>query len=223
MKKIHFSSIMIAFALVGCKANVEVETKLSSLLNQPVHTEQAIINIEIPSCSSHEDSRIPSRGLTEIQQKIPTIFNGARYKECYSKGFDTYASFEVPIGVGTVKDGAPAEDDINLIVTDDFILMTHATQSLHQRIQQFNKSEYINNLEMKIAVNIVNDLGVDIESTCLSSYINNAPCIWGKTLLQKNKKMNIVLSDVSTDTFLGKKRTSEQAEVMIFHVNSKQD
>lgn len=48
MKKIHFSSIMIAFALVGCKANVEVETKLSSLLNQPVHTEQAISILKSP-------------------------------------------------------------------------------------------------------------------------------------------------------------------------------
>ena len=39
---------MIAFALVGCKANVEVETKLSSLLNQPVHTEQAISILKSP-------------------------------------------------------------------------------------------------------------------------------------------------------------------------------
>lgn len=221
MKKIYFALIMIAFALIGCKAHVEVETKLSNLINQPVHTEHAIISIEIPTCNSYEDSRLPSRALTDVQQKIPTIFHGAKYKECYSKGFETYATFEVPIGIGIAKQNSQVDNDINLVVNDEFILMTYATDSLNQRIQHFNKSEYIDSL--KIEINIVNDLGVDVEATCLSSYINNSPCTWGKIFLQKNQKINIVLSNVSTDKFLGKNRTSEYAEVMAFNAKPKKN
>ena len=69
MKKIYFALIMIAFALIGCKAHVEVETKLSNLINQPVHTEHAIISIEIPTCNSYEDSRLPSRALTDVNKR----------------------------------------------------------------------------------------------------------------------------------------------------------
>ncbi|WP_422121378.1 DUF7424 family protein [Pasteurella multocida] len=58
-------------------------------MNEPIKVESGILNVEIATCSSHEDSRKPSDALIQIQQKIPNVFDNAVYKECYQKNFNS--------------------------------------------------------------------------------------------------------------------------------------
>lgn len=55
MKKL-FALTLCAMAVVGCKTEIEKDVSLKNLLNEPIKTETALLNIEIPACSSHEDS-----------------------------------------------------------------------------------------------------------------------------------------------------------------------
>ncbi|EGP03021.1 hypothetical protein AAUPMG_11751, partial [Pasteurella multocida subsp. multocida str. Anand1_goat] len=73
MKKI-IASACCALALSACKTEIEKEVSLNALLNDPVKVETGILNVEISSCASHEDSRKPSDALIKVQQKIPNVF-----------------------------------------------------------------------------------------------------------------------------------------------------
>ena len=71
-----------------------------STLNVDNQARTAILNIEVPGCSSYEDSRQESKALIDLKLKIPQVFNGAQFKECYKVKMDSVASFVIPVYFG---------------------------------------------------------------------------------------------------------------------------
>lgn len=199
MKKIFLLSL-ISFALAGCKTEIEKDVSLNTLLNEPMKTETALLNVEISSCNSHEDSRKPSDSLIQIQQKIPSVFSQAKYKECYKKKFDSFASFEIPIGVGIAPEKSNFENEINIYSHGDRKLNVRTDQKLAKRIRDFVKSEHISDLEMIVSLNVVNDTGTEQEFTVLSAYVDNFPISYFPKLpFKAGDKFNIKLSNVAAD------------------------
>lgn len=187
-------------AVVGCKTEIEKDVSLNTLLNDPIKTETALLNVEVSACGSHEDSRKPSDSLIKVQQKIPTVFTQAKYKECYQQNMTSYASFEIPIGVGVAPETGDIKDEISIYSFGDRKLNVRTQQALAKRIRDFVKSEYISNLEMIISLNVINDTQQDQVFSVLSSYVDGVPVSYFPKLpLKKGQKMNIRLSNVSAD------------------------
>ncbi|MCK3658534.1 hypothetical protein A4G18_07370 [Pasteurellaceae bacterium Pebbles2] len=188
-----------ALALTACKTEVEKDVSLNTLLNEPIKTEMALLNVEIASCNSREDSRKPSDSLIGIQEKIPSVFANAKYKECFSKKMNSFASFEIPIGIGKVDDDTKLENDINIYSYKSRQLNVKTTDKLAKNIRDFVKREYISNLEFNILLNVKNDTETSHQFTVYSAYVDNAPTTLNLIKLDKGKAVNIKLSNASAD------------------------
>ncbi|MDY4281683.1 MAG: hypothetical protein SOX56_11590 [[Pasteurella] mairii] len=189
-----------ALALTACKTEVEKDISLKTLLNEPIKTETALLNVEISSCNDHEDSRKPSDALIKIQEKIPTVFTQAKYKECFSKRIESFASFEIPIGVGKVDDNTILENDISIYSYKNRQLNIKTTDKLAENIRDFIKREYINNLEFNILLNVKNDTDSDQKFMLYAAYIDNAPVPIHPVTMATGKSFNIKLSNASADS-----------------------
>ena len=199
MKKL-FALTLCAMAVVGCKTEIEKDVSLNTLLNEPIKTETALLNVEVSACGSREDSRKPSDSLIKVQQKIPTVFTQAKYKECYQQNMTSYASFEIPIGVGVAPETGDIKDEISIYSFGDRKLNVRTQQALAKRIRDFVESEYISNIEMIISLNVINDTQQEQFFSVLSSYVDGTPVSYFPKLpLKKGQKMNIRLSNVSAD------------------------
>lgn len=199
MKKL-FVLTLCAIAVTGCKTEIEKDVSLNTLLNEPIKTETALLNVEVSACGAREDSRKPSDGLIKIQQKIPAVFTQAKYKECYQQNMNSYASFEIPIGIGAAPETGEIKDEITIYSVGDRKLNVRTDQQLAKRIRDFVKSEYISNLEMIVSLNVINDTQQDQSFTVLSSYIEGMPVSYFPNFpLKKGEKINIRLSNVAAD------------------------
>lgn len=199
MKKL-FVLTLCAIAVTGCKTEIEKDVSLNTLLNEPIKTETALLNVEVSACGAREDSRKPSDGLIKIQQKIPAVFTQAKYKECYQQNMNSYASFEIPIGIGAAPETGEIKDEITIYSVGDRKLNVRTDQKLAKRIRDFVKSEYISNLEMIVSLNVINDTQQDQSFTVLSSYIEGMPVSYFPNFpLKKGEKINIRLSNVAAD------------------------
>ncbi len=208
--RVIVSMIAASLLLVGCKSELEVNTKYSELTTQPVHTQTAVANIGIVACSSHEDSRKPSDSLIEVQQKIPGVFKGAKYKECYTKNMEVFASFEIPVGVGKADPSNKYENDINIISQEDGGFLAQATNDFYKRYRDFLKSNMISDVDMKINIAISNDSGKDMNLNCFATYVDGFPCAIGNTVVKNGASAVFSLSNVSADTIIMKNRAGDR-------------
>ncbi|MCT8760705.1 hypothetical protein N5918_01010 [Glaesserella parasuis] len=198
MKKLLTLSLF-ALALSACKTEIEKDISLNKLLTQPLQAETALLNVELLSCNNLEDSRIPSDSLVKIKQKIPTLFNGAVFKECYSKRAQSMAVFEIPVGVGIIKDGMDVPFDIAIYSYDNRPLNIRTKKELSKKIIDFVNTEYLPNFEFSVLLNVKNDTAEDKQYTMYSVYIDDYPLSVGKFKFEKNETLKIKLSNVSAD------------------------
>lgn len=199
MKKL-FAITFCVLSLSACKTEVEKDISLNTLLNNPINTESALLNVEIASCNSHEDSRKPSDALIKIQEQIPTVFAQAKYKECFSKKMESFASFEIPIGVGRVDDNTVLENDISIYSYKNRQLNIKTSDTLANNIREFVKREYINKLEFNILLNVTNDTEENRNFMLYSAYLDNAPATIRNFSFKKGSSIHIKLSNTSADS-----------------------
>ena len=195
--------------LVGCKIHIDIPIKMSMLkvgsttatpaASGPVIN--ATLRAEIPSCHDFGDSRKPSSSLLETKSKIPSIFKGAEFKECYSKNFVTFAEFSVPVVLDKNKDGKFTSDDfINIISLDRQILSVYIPRSIRTQLQLFrNDSFTADQLEPIVSIYLENDIGRDVKAFLVGVYVSDEPFHMGTVTLHKNQTFVVRLSDVATD------------------------
>jgi len=107
--------------ITGCKATVETEVSLTDIQQSESKLINGDLYVEVAACNSYEDSRKPSDSLVRAKQNVPSIFNGAEFVECFSKEFDSFAHFSIPIALDKDEDGKMASDShINLISNREF-------------------------------------------------------------------------------------------------------
>lgn len=198
MKKL-FTLTFCALSVVGCKTQVEKDISLKSLLNDPLHTETALLNVEVSACGDHEDSRKPSSSLLEAQNQVPKIFPQAKYKECFNKKFNSFASFEIPVGVGVMNDGDKPENDINIYSFKKRPLNVRTSENLSKNINNHLKKSYQSNFDFEIIINLKNDTGEDHRFNAYSVYWDGAPFSVAYPVLKNNETVKLKLGNVSSD------------------------
>lgn len=199
MKKLLTLSLF-ALALSACKTEVEKDISLKSLLNEPVKEETALLNVEILSCHNREDSRLESDDLIKIKAKIPTIFQDAKYKECYSKRANSFAVFEIPIAVGKAEQGQEIKHDIAVLSNDRIPMVIRSSGKLSENIRNFLKSEFVPNFDFHISLNVTNDTDKEQGFNIYSAYLDEGPVSVSQVDLKKDEKIKIRLSNASADS-----------------------
>jgi hypothetical protein len=190
----------LAVGISGCKIEVEKQVSLKQLLNNEPASEIGYLNVEVAGCHDYEDSRKPSDSLVEAQEKIPQIFPNAKFKECYTKKMDSFASFEIPVFVGKYEQGKTKTDDINVLSDDDDLKVATSANTAKAIAKQ---AKYDSSLELGVYIEVVNDLDKDVTLDLSSVYVNGktpVPVPDGNMKLEKGKSVQLKLSNVSADS-----------------------
>lgn len=200
MKKIIAAAL--SFALLGCDAEINTTVSISQL-NTDETLSSANLLIEVPSCDDYKDSRLESSSLIRAKKEIAKTFKTVEYHECYSKEFKSYASFEIPVLIGSDITQSPDINKVDFVVAknDDQVVIITQPEVRH-KLNKF-KEKNSSNLNFEITITLYNDTNKTVENiTVRNTFVNGTPYEYGQFSLPANAKVNIKLSDVSTQILL---------------------
>jgi hypothetical protein len=202
MIKFVLSMIVITLILTGCKATVETEVSLQDILESKTKTISGDLYVEVAACNNYEDSRKPSDSVVKSQQIIPSIFADAKYIECFSKKFDSFAHFSIPVVLDKDKDGKFAsESHVNIISNSESLLTIGIPQSIKANMERVKNNSFgINSFDLKVNIKINNDTGKEFPFKVVAAYVEGQPYIFGNLTSKKNGAFVITLSDVSVSS-----------------------
>lgn len=211
MKKSVIGLIVFGFLLGGCKTELTKTISMNKLLNTPLSTEYASLNVEVAGCNDFNDSRNPSSSLLEAQKEIPLLFENAKFVECYRNKMNSYASFEIPIIVGSSQLKSQQKNE-----KSDIYLYSHypedksekvafgiiITKALKTKLENFkSRNIFANAFNLSIEFTVQNDLkDQNITANVIPSYVNDIPVPMGATINFKAnipEQFKIKLSDVA--------------------------
>jgi len=212
MKKLP-SILGVLVALSGCNATVETEVKLSELLDAKGKMLAGSLYVEVAGCNSYEDSRQPSEMVLDAQKMIPQVFGDAKYVECFTKQFDSYAHFSVPIALDKTADGKIASDDhINLVSNEQELLSVLIPEQIKKNIKSVEQSTFAGSgFDIEVNLKLKNDTGKDFTYQVISAYVEGQPHINNPLTAPKGSVWTIKLSDVSVSTALER----QSAQVLV--------
>ncbi|MFK3558981.1 DUF7424 family protein [Pasteurella multocida] len=192
----------IALTLAGCKVDMSTDVMLSTL-NEPTKEIISNVAVEVASCTSYEDSRKESDSLIRIKEKLPTIFNGAKFVECYKKKMDSFAIFTVPVFIG--KDEPAGDYNLWVHGTERVPLIISASKKFRESLHNFKKRE-ISKLNINSFLNVKNDTNNVLKFRMTSAYLGDIPVsnISYIHTFKPNDLYSIKLSNVATDALLRK-------------------
>ncbi|WP_265498558.1 DUF7424 family protein [Providencia rustigianii] len=200
MNKI-FTTLIITTLLAGCKVDLTTKINTDDLLSTEHKSVAGLIRVEVPSCNDFEDSRKDSNSLTDLKMKIPTVFRGAEFKECYKQKLSSYADFVIPIGVGYMDgDFKPVDTDIYIFSTNDVYAGVILNKDAAARIKSAKKGLPDDmKLELTLIIEkgqkpIPNIAALGVYMTGLET--NNSPIISRRVVIE-GKEVKFKLSDVS--------------------------
>lgn len=202
MKKFTSALLLVAL-LAGCKAEVEAKITFSEIASEVTKTTSGDIYVEITSCGNHEDTRKPSESLLQAKSKIPTIFEGAYYVECFNKKLDTFAHFRIPISIDGNNNGKLESDNTITLLNEKGILYVVVPSVLANRINEAKNAPEGDGLtNISIQINMNNDTKDGIVFQAFSSYIDGRPYVLTTLCAHPNDPFVIRVSNVSADQAL---------------------
>ena len=178
MKKILL--FIFPLLLIGCKTTIEIPVKLSDFdKKDPSVQIVGLMNMEITSCTER-GTDMPSDDVFKLQKKIPYIFKGAEYINCYDKNFRSHVLFKLPVNSDNVKDGKVIDEYmINLnyfpVESASRLLNIYIPKKLGESINKLIKSNmYINASDIAITLEIDPE-GYKFPFTAIGVYIDGSP------------------------------------------------
>lgn len=199
-----FVATSVALALSGCKIDLSASIPLSGLLGGDMKTGSADLYVEVPACSSYEDSRQPSKSLVDAQHEVARVIPDSEFKECFKKKFDSFALFSVPIAFGPAN---KVVDSTNLIRvlhnTEKDLVYVEFGPKLKQGLEQARKKPSISGgfspSDLSVNLKIKNDTGKVVQADFAGAFIDQYPVIFTDAVnVEAGKELTIRLSDVST-------------------------
>lgn len=202
--KLILSMIIVAILLTGCKATVETEVSLKDILESKTKNISGDLYVEVAACNSHEDSRKPSDSVTKARQTIPSIFAGAKYIECFSKKFDSFAHFSIPVVLDKDQDGKFASESHVNIVSNSKSVVTVGIPPLIKANMERVKAESFgaNTFDLQVNIKINNDTGKKFPFKVIAAYVDGKPYIYEELTSNSNSAFYVTLSDVSIGSAL---------------------
>jgi hypothetical protein len=202
MKK-YASILLLVSLLVGCKAEVETTIAFSEIASGATKTTTGDIYVEITACGDHDDTRKPSESLLQAKSKIPSIFEGAQYIECFNKKLDTFAHFKIPISIDGNNNGKLESDNSLTLLTEKGVLYVAVPSVLAKRIKDAkNDPEGGGLTDISIQINMNNDTKDGIIFKAFSSYIDGRPYVYSTLCAHANDTFVVRISNVSVDEAL---------------------
>jgi len=202
--KIILSMLAITALLTGCKATIESEVSLKDILESKTKAISGDLYVEVAGCNSYEDSRKPSNSVIETQQIIPSIFADAKYIECFSKQFDSFAHFNIPVVLDKDKDGKLAsESHVNIISNNESLLTVGIPQSIKKNMERIKANSFgANSFDLKVNIKIINDTGKEFPFKVIASYVEGQPYVYEELTSKGDGAFVVTLSDVSVSSAL---------------------
>jgi len=198
MRFISLLGISVLF-ITGCKTIINTEVSLTDLLESESKTISGDLYVEVTGCNSYEDSRNPSSALIRAQQTIPSVFNDAEYQECFTKKFDSFAHFTIPVALDKDKDGKLlSEKHVNIIANHDTLLWVGIPSAIEDNIEKAKSNNFgAGSMELKVNIRVINDTGKDFSFAVLSAYIDDQPHLISELTVKQDASFVVTLSDVS--------------------------
>lgn len=202
--RVKSALVLLVLALAGCKATVETEVSLTDILESKSKTIAGDLYVEVAACASYEDSRKPSDSLVKVQQNIPSIFEDAEYIECFSKEFDSFAHFGIPIALDKENDGKMASQSyVNIISNSDALLMVGIPETIKRNMDRVRENSFgMSSFDLQVNVRINNDTGDSFPFKVIASYIDGQPYVFGELTSSGSGSFVVTLSDVSVSSAL---------------------
>ncbi|OOE57264.1 DUF7424 family protein [Salinivibrio sp. IB282] len=196
--------LVITAFLTGCKATVESEVSLKDILESKTKTISGNLYVEVASCNSYEDSRRLSNSVIEAQQTIPSIFADAKYIECFSKKFDSFAHFNIPVVLDKDKDGKMASDShVNIISNSESLLTVGIPKSIKANMERVEENSFgASSFDLKVNIKVNNDTGKEFPFKVIAAYVEGQPYVYGDLTSKGDGAFVVTLSDVSVSRAL---------------------
>ncbi|EHJ3655110.1 hypothetical protein J9T75_000245 [Salmonella enterica] len=201
MKK-YIAIAVASLLLSGCKVGVETDVNTDELQSTEQKEVSADLNFEVASCSSSEDSRVESDSLLKIKSKVPTIFRNAEYVDCYTKSFDSFAHFKIPVSVGVRQKDEPFKNDVYLYSDGNIMAGIGAKKELISRIKQAEK-DIPSGMDFDITINVnKGEQPLPKKITVLGVFAGKGYPVLVRNLDFRIKKVPLTLSNVSVQSLL---------------------
>ncbi|AKJ42703.1 hypothetical protein [Pragia fontium] len=210
MKKILLVVPMI-LALSACKIDMASKMNFSDLTSETPKEVSGMITVEVPACNDYRDSRKESKSLTEAKTKIPGVFAGAKFKECYTSNMKSLAVFDTVFHAGKVVDGNITQD-VLFYGNENIGLGIAISESFKNKIKKSMDRLSLGVTKLNILVEVNNDSASDLKLIFLSSYVNfgdkkYTPIIYSDLAVKKDSTFTVKLSDTSVDHLIENRAT----------------
>lgn len=188
------------FFLISCKGKIETEISVSEILSSPTKLISGDFYLEVISCSDYEDSRNPSDSVIQAKEKIPIVFSGAEYVECFTKEMDFFAHFKIPIALDKNLTANLASDDhINIVSNSKALLMLGIPKGIKIKLEQLKKDIFGLDIDFSVFITIKNDTDQDFSFNAFSVYVDENPFVINLLTMRPGMSFVFKLSDVSID------------------------
>ncbi|EBI3714167.1 DUF7424 family protein [Salmonella enterica] len=202
MKK--YLPLCLVLALTGCKVDLSTTVDLADILSEQHKATTADLNFEVAACNDYQDSRKESDSLVEMKAKVPTIFDGAEYVECYTQKFQSLAHFRIPVDVGALTENPKlAVPDADVFVTsqkeDGLIAAIYLSDKVRKKLENAQKRTPIDfNYSIDVTINRTQE---PVEAVVAGVYAvdkngKKIPAIMQTLHWQKSNTMTFSISDV---------------------------
>ncbi|MBQ9537275.1 MAG: hypothetical protein IJU79_05755 [Desulfovibrionaceae bacterium] len=207
---LFFLLFILNISLMGCKLESHSRIKLSQLSGAETKID-SIIKVEITSCHPHDDNNSPSTDLLKANDTINKLFDESEFLECKNENMDTFASYNVPMTVGTFDGNISNTKGISVLKNKDNVYFL-----VSEKIRKFIKQS--DDFKLLAVIRVVNDLGKNVIIYPNAVYVDKVPFA-GLTGWKLNKEIlsgksaELKISNVSSDFAI------ENGYVPIFSIN----
>lgn len=200
-----------ALVLSGCKTEIDAPVNYSELFG-PQKSITGWLSVEVPACKDATNKQFESSSVMEAKQKIPYIFPEAKYLQCKDEGFDSYASFNIPIHVGG-KEADCKKNQICAFPNDSGSWVdVKIGDEVIKKTKDVSKTDFNGN-DVRISLTITNDTGKTLHLYVPSAFVAGIPVYMSTVEANDDvKNMSIQLDNVATSVVIKGKPVSVFAD-----------
>lgn len=192
-------AVLVVLLLVGCRAEVRSDVSLSRLQDDSVQQIPARLRVEVITCRDLQDSRNPSRWLTEAREIVGRMLPSAEFVECHSEGVDDWAVFNLPLAIDRDGDPStfPSQDTISLRSIAQTPLKVAVPRPVFRRGEsELERVVAPRFSSLEVTLNVLNDTGETFEAWVLASWVDGEPRGASIIRIPDGQSAELTLADV---------------------------
>ncbi|MDU4999369.1 MAG: hypothetical protein E6265_22685 [Enterobacteriaceae bacterium] len=202
------SKLVLSLAVLllsGCKLEWSSQILYSKLFDKNITVATSTLVAEVAACNSYEDSRKPSDSLLRVQQAVTDVFTDAKFDECFTQKFNSFAKFTLPIAYGSIEMLKPEHPKLRILSYPDKGVIVNISPTLEDKLRTYQNNKFSTTdfkpSDVSIIIDLKNDSGSDQKINVQGAYLNNFPLINQSEIdFKKGESFNFRLSNVTAET-----------------------